>query len=123
MQEADPCLRNGALWALRRRDPKDTLTQGFAVGELTQVVTIPSAQPLLAVSLEERAELALFGGNFPVTMKDFYEVNARLTIRKQDDGRLRMVRFQPKDEDLTAIVQPDVLSVLEGFRQIGATYN
>jgi hypothetical protein len=123
MQEADPWLRNGALWALRRRDPKDTLTQGFAVGDLTQVVTIPSTQPLLAVSLEERAELALFGGNFPVTMKDFYEVNSRLTIRKQDDGRLRMVRFQPKDEDLTAIVQPDVLSVLEGFRRIGATYN
>ncbi len=42
-----------------------------------------------------------------------------MTMRPDTDGQLRIVRFQPNDEDLTAIVAPDLLSVLEGFAKWG----
>jgi Flagellar P-ring protein len=123
LQSEEPDLRNGALWALRRRDRKDSIAQGYPVGKLVHVVNVPSQIPLVAVSLEERPEIAMFGGNCNITMDEFYEVNPRFTIRKQPDGRLKLVRFQPKDEDLSAIASPDLLSLIEAFEKIGASYN
>ncbi len=123
LQAEEPDLRNGALWALRRRDRKDSIAQGYSVGKLVHVVNIPSPSPLVAVSLEERPEIAIFGGNCSITMDDFYEVNPRFTIRKQPDGRLKLVRFQPKDEDLSAVASPDLISLIEAFEKIGASYN
>jgi hypothetical protein len=123
LHEEEPELRYGALLALRRRDTHDALSQGTKIGDLAHVVQIPSHKPMVAVSLQERPEIAIFGENCAVTMKEFFEVNPRLTMRNEADGQIRIVRFQPSDEDLTAIVAPDLLSVLEGFRSIGGTYN
>ncbi len=123
LQSEEPDLRNGALWSLRRRDKKDVLAQGYSIGKMVNIVNIPSANPLVAVSLEERPELALFGGNCAIAMDEFYEVNPRLTIRKQPDGRLKVVRFQPKDEDLNAIANPDLVSLAEALEKIGASYS
>ncbi len=122
LQEDEPELRYGALLALRRRDPQDAMAQGTRIGDLVHVIQVPSEKSLVTVSLQERPEIAVFGDNCGVQMP-FFEVNARLTMRGEPDGKIRLVRFQPSDEDLTAIVSPDVLSVVEGFRTIGATYN
>ncbi len=123
LQASEPELRNGALWALRRRDAKDALAQGFSVGELTHVVNIPSSQPMVAVSLEERPEIAIYGGNTAVAMAPYFDINSRLTMTRQEDGRLQLVRFQPRDEELKAIAAPDLMSVIEGFNSVGASYN
>ncbi len=123
LHESEPELRYGALLSLRRRDAQDTLIQSIQVGDLTRVVTVPSDKPLITVALQERPEIVIFGDSSRVQMKDFFEVNPRLTMRSEQDGQIRIVRFQPLDEDLTAIVSPDVFSVIEGFRAIGGTYN
>ena len=123
LHEEVPELRYGALLALRRRDAKDDSIQGVSIGDLTDLVMIPSPRSMIAVSLQERPEIVIFGENSHVQMKDFFEVNSRLTMRSEPDGQIRLVRFQPSDEDRTAIVDPDVASVLEGFRAIGGTYN
>ncbi len=123
LHEQEPELRYGALLALRRRDAHDAMSHGIKIGDLTNVVQIPSSRPMVAVSLQERPEIAIFGENCEVTMKEFFEVNPRLTMRKEADGKIRIVRFQPSNEDLTAIVAPDLVSLLEGFRTIGGTYN
>lgn len=127
LQESEAELRYGALLSLRRRDSHDAFAQGTPVGDgtnlITYLVSIPSDKPLVTVSLQERPEIAIFGDNCAVQLRDFYEVNPRLTMRSEPDGQIRLVRFQRADEDLTAIVAPDVLSVIEGFRTIGGTYN
>jgi flagellar basal body P-ring protein FlgI len=123
LQDEIPSVRNGALWALRRRDARDTLTQGFEVGELTHFVAIPSRHPMIAVSLEERPEIAVFGSDTAISMKGFFEINPRMTIRSREDGRLQLVRFQPRDEDLSAVSEPELTSLIEAFHSVGATYN
>ena len=127
LQDDNPELRYGALLALRRRDSHDAFTQGTLIGDsknpLTHFVSIPSDKPLIAVSLQERPEITIFGENVGVMMSDFFEVNSRLTMRGDPDGKIRITRFQPSNEDLNSIVASDVLSVIEGFRAIGASYN
>lgn len=123
LQASEPELRNGALWALRRRDPKDSLAQGFAVGKLTNIVNIPSSKPMVAVSLQERPEIAVFGGNAPVSAAPYFDINSRMTMTRQADGRLQLVRFQPRDEELKAVMAPDLMSVIEGFNSVDASYN
>ena len=123
LQEDEAELRYGALLALRRRDAQDAIVQGTRVGDLTHVVSVPSNKPLVTVSLQERPEIVIFGENIGVQMKDFFEVNSRLVMRSEPDGQIRLVRFQPSDENLTAIVSPDLSSVVEGFQKIGGKYN
>jgi len=122
LQEEEPELRYGALLALRRRDAQDALAQGTRVGDMAHVIHVPSDKPLVTVSLQERPEIAVFGENCSVQMP-FFEVNSRLTMRSEPDGQIRLVRFQPSNEDVTTIVSPDLLSVIEGFRTIGGKYN
>ncbi|MDZ4850111.1 MAG: flagellar basal body P-ring protein FlgI [Pirellulaceae bacterium] len=123
LQETEPELRYGALLALRRRDPRNAMTFGEPIGELAHVISIPSEKPLITVALQERPEIAIFGDSSLVQMNDFFEVNPRMTMRSEPDGQIRLVRFQPNDEDLTALVAPDVISVIDGIRTIGGTYN
>lgn len=123
LQETEPELRYGALLALRRRDPRNAMTFGEPIGELAHVISIPSEKPLITVALQERPEIAIFGDSSLVQMNDFFEVNPRMTMRSEPDGQIRLVRFQPNEEDLTALVAPDVISVINGIRTIGGTYN
>jgi len=123
LQDPEPETRYGALLAIRNRNSRDLSVRGQPVGDMTNVVMIPSSTPLVAVSLEQRPEIVIFGNSPAVTMQGYFEVNPRLTMRRDENGQIHLVRFQKGDEDLVARVAPDCVSVLEGFRTVGGTYN
>ncbi len=123
LQDPEPEVRYGALLALRKRNPRDWTVAGTQIGQLTRLVTIPSDHARICFSLEESPEVVIFGNNPGVYMDHFYEVNPRMTMKTEPNGQIRIVRFQPNDEDLVAIVAPDLTSVIEGFRSVGGTYN
>jgi hypothetical protein len=123
LQDPEPETRYGALLALRNRNPRDLSVRGQPIGEMTNFVMIPSSVPLVAVSLEQRPEVAVFGDSPAVNMQGYFEINPRLTMRRDENGQIYLVRFQKGDEDLVARVAPDCLSVLEGIRTVGGTYN
>lgn len=123
LQDKEPEVRYGSLLALRKRNSRDWTVAGQQIGDLTRLVTIPSDTPLICFSLEESPEVAVFGNNPAVVMDRFFEVNQRMTMRPESNGQIRVVRFQPNDEDLVAVASPDLASVIEAFRRVGGTYN
>jgi len=123
LEDSEPETRYGAVLALRNRNPRDVIIRGEPVGDFMSVVSIPSSTPLIAVSLEQRAEIAIFGGNPKVKMPGYFEMNPRLTIRRDENGQLHIVRFQKGAEDMVARVSSDLLGVFEGVRAVGGNYN
>jgi len=123
LQDAEPETRYGAVIALQNRNSRDAIVRGQEVGDILSVVSIPSSIPLVAVSLEKRPEIAIFGESPAVKMPGYFEVNPRLTMRREDNGQIHIVRFQKGDEDLVARTAPDCMSVFEGIRAVGGTYN
>lgn len=123
LHREDPEVRYGALLALRRRHPLDAIYQGQKVGELCRLVNIPSDLPLVVVSLEERPEIVVFGGNCPVKLDRYHEVNPRFTLRPGADGQLMITHFMTNQADIEVTSSGDLASILQAFHQAEATYN
>ncbi len=92
------------------------------LGDVANLVEIPSEIPLVAVSLQYHPEVAIFGNNPPIYLADFLEVSPRLVMRLDSLGGIRVSRFS-RDGDRVNVVTPDLKSVLDAIREVGGTYN
>jgi hypothetical protein len=123
LQSPEPEVRYGALHALRKRDDGKRSIHAQWIGETVEVVMVPSALPLVTVALETAPEVTFFGDSPPLQLAQHHEINPRLLVRPDGKGQIRIVRFQPGDEDRVRLVQSDLRSVLTGLSEVGATYN
>ena len=124
MQQSSIETRYGALRSIRRRpDGKVVLRPTKLSGvDLYEVST--EAAPFIAVSLSDRAEIACFGNEFPVTIPDFLLGPSGLVIRPEenDPSKLRVSRFRPGADDRRASVPATVTGLLTGISLVGGGY-
>jgi hypothetical protein len=123
LQSPEPEVRFGALHALRKRDDGKRSIHAQWIGETTELVMVPSALPLVTVALENAPEVTFFGDSPQLQLAQHHEINPRLLVRPDGKGQIRIVRFQPGDEDRVRLVPADLRSVLMGLQEVGATYN
>lgn len=123
LQEPEPELRYGALWAIRHRDPRDPVIAGEPVGEAFTFVKIPSQIPLVAVSLENKKEVVLFGGNAVVQLVKEIAPTPSLRMAPTSSGMIRMAKRHATGDVMQAVVTSDLVSIVRGMLTIEANYN
>ena len=122
LQHPEPEVRYGAIDALRFREDASQLISTTSLGSVVDLVDIPSDIPLLAISLQERPEIAFFGADAPLPFIDYLEISPRLVVRT-DGNELRLRTFMPSQGDMTVNAMPTVRGLVEGIHKAGGTYN
>jgi hypothetical protein len=123
LQEREPELRFGAFWAIRHRNPTDLAVSGEMIGQDFQFVQIPSALPLMAVSLQTKKEIVLFGNSTGVELRSPLSPTPALKITPVMGDQLKMTKRKTSGEVFNTIVASDVVSILRGMANIQASYN
>ena len=123
LQEREPELRFGAFWAIRHRNPTDLAVSGEMIGQDFQFVQIPSAIPLMAVSLQTKKEIVLFGNSIGVELRSPLSPTPALKITPVMGDQLKMTKRKTSGEVFNTIVASDVVSILRGMANIQASYN
>jgi len=123
LQESDPALRFGAFQAIRKRNASDFTVEGENIGNSFQFVHIPSATPLMAVSLQDKKEVILFGSSTTVSLAAPISPTPRLTLTPVLGDQIKMTKRQASGEVFRAVVASDIVSLLRGFTTIQASYN
>ncbi len=121
LQFPEPEVRYGAVDALKQRADQSEIAFS-KLGDVANLVEVPSEIPMVAVSLQYHPEVAIFGNNPPIYLADFLEVSPRLVMRLDSLGGIRVSRFS-RDGDRVNVVTPDLKSVLDAIREVGGTYN
>lgn len=120
---ADAETRYGAVRALRHRDRNDARVASQKVGDVGGILEVPSSgPPLVAVSLHESPEVAIFGNNPTLMLPGFHYVNPRIIIQPAANNLLTISHFQVGREDRIAQVPNDLRSVLGGIAEVGGSY-
>lgn len=123
LHAADPEVKYGAVLALRDRDASDPEVMGQPLGEVGHVLEIPSSgPPLVAVSLSETAEVAIFGGTPHLQIPAFHYVNPSILISPTPGGGLTVSHFAPGEEDQIIQAENDLRSVLAAITEVGGGY-
>jgi hypothetical protein len=120
---ADAETRYGALRALRHRDRDDPRVTNQKIGDVGGILEVPSAgPPLVAVSLHETPEVAIFGNNPMLMLPGFHYVNPRIIIQPAANNQLTISHFQAGKDDRIVQVPTDLRSVLSGIAEVGGSY-
>ncbi len=123
LQESEPELRFGAFWAIRNRNALDPYVTGETMGDdLCQFVQIPSSIPLIAVSLQKKKEIVLFGSNIGITLTTPIAVSTTLKLAPAPNNKIRISKRHLNGEVGNAEVLSDVYSLLKGLGAVSANY-
>lgn len=122
LQDQEPELRFGAFWAIRQRDEYDALVQGEKLNERAHLVQVPSGQPLIAVSLQDRQEIVHFGNSAAIQLTTTITPTASIALTPVLGDQIKISKRSGRDVT-TAVVRADSLAVLRALGGIGATYN
>lgn len=117
--------RYGAFRSIRRRPDGKNALRAEPVAAGVDFYTVASeAQPFIAVSLVDKAEIVLFGPECPVVIPDFLMGPGGLMIRADEEqaGHLRVSRFRPGADDRRATVPATVSGLLAGIGATGGDY-
>ncbi len=123
LQEAEPELRYGAILALRQRNPRDPAVMGDAIGEFCNLIQIPSKTPLIAVSLEQKKEVVLFGSNATIDLREELSPTPSTRLTPLASGMIRIAKRQVNGEVLQNIIASDLQSLLKALPTIDANYS
>lgn len=93
--------RYGAFRALRTRNPLDPYVKGEVLGDdvFSFHVVSTTGEPLVHFSLSQRPEMVVFGANVRLSPPPFLFVNKQILMKRIDDDRIRISRFEPGQED------------------------
>jgi hypothetical protein len=129
LQESEPELRFGAFWAIRHRNPADMtvvgekITTGELPGQSFQLVQIPSSTPLVAVSLQQKKEIVLFGNATQVRLASAIAPTPALRLSPAMGEQVKISKRQTTGELSTSTVNADIISILKGLGTVQANYN
>ncbi len=122
LQEPSPELRYGAFLAMRNRDENDMMVLGERLGKNTSLIQIPSDTPLVAVSLQQRPEIVVFGPPSTIRLTQPLSPTAAVSITPIMGNQVRIVK-RSSGEVADAIVEAELLTVLRELGALGASYN
>lgn len=122
LQESDPEVRYGALVAIRRQNPRHPLVVGEPLGEICHWISIPSKDPMVAVSMEQRKEVVVFGGNSNIDLQRELAPTPSLRMVPLSGGFLRVAKRQQDGEILQSIISNDLHALLNAMPTVNANY-
>jgi hypothetical protein len=123
LHAADPETRYGAMLAIRSRDADNPLVKGIPVGKTASILQIPSnAPPLVAISLEQRPEIVIFGEAPVLTLPPFMQISPRIVLKNENANLVTISRFAPDEEDRVTQCKTDLPSLLAGISSVGGGY-
>jgi Flagellar P-ring protein len=123
LHAADAETRYGAMLALRSRDADNPLVKGIAVGKTASILQIPSnAPPLVAISLEQRPEIVIFGETPVLTLPPFLQISPRIVLKYDNSNMVTISRFAPDEEDRVTQCKNDLPSLLTAISSVGGSY-
>jgi hypothetical protein len=123
LHAADAETRYGAMLALRSKDSDNPQVTGVPVGKTGSILNIPSdAPPLVAISLDQRPEIVIFGQMPRLTLPPFMYINPRIVLKRDDQGSVTISHFAPDLEDRVSQCSPDLSDLLVAISNVGGSY-
>jgi hypothetical protein len=123
LQESEPELRFGAYLAMKNRNATDLALAGESVGTDFHFTQIPSTTGLIAVSLQKKKEIVLFGGSTPVRIRETLNPTSSMRLTPVMGDQIKLTRREVDGTTSHAIVNSDIVSVIRGMGTISASYN
>lgn len=116
--------RYGAFRAMRIRNAADPLVRGESLGGGFAYHVIDTSGPALVhISKWQRPEIVLFGQRQKVVPPAFLFAGKDIMIKGQEDGRLRLTRFQSgMKEDQQEICDATVDQMIRAIVRLGGGY-
>ena len=123
LHAADPETRYGAMLAIRSRDADNPQVTGIPVGKTASILQIPSnAPPLVAISLEQRPEVVIFGETPILTLPPFIQINPRIVLKRDNQDMVTISHFEPDEEDRVTQCKTDLPGLLAAISSVGGSY-
>ncbi len=123
LHAADPETRYGAMRAIRSRDADNPQVTGIPVGKTGSILQIPSnAPPLVAISLEQRPEVVIFGEPPVLTLPPFMQINPRIVLKSDSPDMVTISHFAPDEQDRVTQCKTDLPSLLTAISSVGGSY-
>lgn len=123
LQEPEPELRFGAYHYLYLRDHRNPMVAGERIGEAFRMVSIPSSHSLVAVSMERRPEVIVFGNNPEIRLTKTLEPSPTLRLSPMSSGLVRVAKRTISGEVLQSIHSADVVSLIKAMPAIEGNYS
>jgi len=122
LQDSDPELRFGAYHYLYLKDPRNPMVCGERIGEGFRMVKVPSSHSLVAVSMERRPEVVVFGASPEIHLTKTLEPTPSLRISPMSSGLVRVAKRTISGEVLQSIHTADLVSILKAMPAIEGNY-
>ncbi len=123
LHSADAETRYGAMLAIRSRDKDNPQVTGIPVAKTGSILNIPSnAPPLVAISLEQRPEIVIFGETPQLTLPPFHNINPRIILKRENENTVTISHFAPNEEDRVTQCKTDLPSLLAAISSVGGNY-
>jgi len=115
--------RYGAFRAMRVRNPRDPLVSGEFLGDSFSLHVLPSVgEPLVHVARTRRQEIVFFGNDLTLTPPAFLVVGKRLMVKRHDDRHVKVIRFEPGEEDHEVICSTRLEDIVRTVVELGGKY-
>jgi len=122
LQEAEPETRYGALLAIRQKNMRDPAVIGDTIGDVCNLIQIPSKIPLVVVSMEQKKEIVLYGGNAAIDLPGELSPTPSLRLVPLAGGLIRIAKRQSDGEMLQGIIANDLQSLLRALPSVEGNY-
>ncbi len=114
--------RYGAFRAMLARSPQDPMMAGdWLPGEFFLHV-VPSTGPTMVhFSMQNRAEIVVFGGQVPVS-ENFIYIENGLTIQAKSGDTVELIKYLPGEGETKQKCKNSVAEVIRAMAQLGCRY-
>lgn len=116
--------RYGAFRALRTRNAVDPLVRGESLGdhEFRLHIINSTAEPVVHFARSNAPEIVLFNAEQHLDPPPFLFVNKRIMVKRLDDGRVKVSRFEPGKEDAGEVSGTQLSQLIPALVRMGAGY-
>jgi flagellar basal body P-ring protein FlgI len=115
--------RYGAFRAMLARNSRDPIVRGETLNGSFEFHEIAAeGPPMIHFSRARRAEIVIFGYQQTMDAPIFLLAGRRIMIKRHDDQQVRVIRFDPGEEDKVLIVSNRLSQVIRAISELGGSY-
>ncbi len=114
--------RYGAFRAMLARSPQDPMMAGdWLPGEFFLHVVPSTGSTMIHFSMQDRAEIVVFGGNVPVA-ENFIYIENGLTIQAKSGDSVELIKYLPGEGETKLKCTNSVAEVIRSMAKLGCGY-
>ncbi|GIW92223.1 MAG: flagellar P-ring protein FlgI [Pirellulaceae bacterium] len=123
LSEPSAETRYGAFRAMQVRNPRDPLVKGELLGDSFTLHVLPvTGEPMVHFSKTRRQEIVIFGKDVTLATPPFLLAGKRLMIKRHDADQLKVIRFEPGEEDQEVVCSNQLPDLIRTLAEQGARY-